>query len=179
MRHVMKPARDNKPDYTRIRFPAGQLPTTMPHNPLVMFRMVRRVVAVRRTYSIPEQITMLSAGAAAVGAICPMITERTWGRWIQCPLRTLTGMPCPFCGLTTATVGLVQGQWATAAAANPLAYLPAAIAIGTAPLMVARTFGKAALPRQASQRTRRRIAMGAIAVATLSWLYQLHRYEFI
>jgi hypothetical protein len=144
-----------------------------------MFRVVRRVVAIRRMYSIPENITMLSVGAAAVGAVYPMIIERTRGQWIQCPLRTLTGVPCPFCGLTTATVGLVHGQWATAAAANPLAFLPATIAIGTAPLMVARARGKAALPRQASQSTRRRIAMGAITVAALSWLYQLHRYEFI
>jgi Protein of unknown function (DUF2752) len=136
-------------------------------------------VIIRRMYSIPENITMVSIGAAAAGLAYPMVIEWTQGRWIGCPLRALTGVPCPFCGLTTATVALVHGQWAAAAEANPLAYLPASIAIGTAPLMVARALGKTALPRQATQRARRRIATSAIAVVALSWLYQLHRHEFI
>jgi hypothetical protein len=38
-----------------------------------------------------------------------------------CVLRTLTGIPCPFCGGTTAAVQLGHGDVAGAVAASPLA----------------------------------------------------------
>lgn len=134
---------------------------------------------IRRMYSVPENITMFSAGAAAVGAVYPMIVAHTGGQGLPCPLRTLTGVPCPFCGLTTATVALSHGQWATAAKTSPLAYLVAFVAAGTAPILVARAFGKAPLPTPSSDRTRRRVTRGMIAIVALSWLFQLHRYGFI
>jgi hypothetical protein len=134
---------------------------------------------IRRAYSVPENITMFSAGAAAVGAVYPMIMAHTGGHGLECPLRALTGVPCPFCGLTTATVSLMHGDWGTAAKTSPLAYLVAALAVGTAPIMIARVLGKAPLPRPASERTRRRISKGAAVVVALSWLFQLHRYGFI
>jgi len=148
-------------------------------NRLLMFRQVRRAVIVRRMYSVPENITMFSAGAAAVGAVYPMIVAHTGGQGLPCPLRTLTGVPCPFCGLTTATVALSHGQWATAAKASPLAYLVAFIAVGTAPMLVARLLGKAPLPRRVTDRTRQRLTTGMVAIVALSWLFQLHRYGFI
>jgi glycerol-3-phosphate acyltransferase PlsY len=138
--------------------------------------MVRRAVIIRRPYSVPENITMVSAGAAAIGAVYPMITAHTGGHGVPCPLRSLTGVPCPFCGLTTATVALTHGEWATAAKTSPLAYLVAILAVGTAPILVARMFGFARLPRPASEQTRRRISKVVIVIVALSWLFQLHRY---
>jgi hypothetical protein len=136
-------------------------------------------VIIRRMYSVPENITMFSAGAAAVGAVYPMIMAHTGGQGIPCPLRTLTGVPCPFCGLTTATVALAHGEWATAAKTSPLAYLVAVIAVGTAPVLVARVLGKASLPRPASDVTRKRVTKVMIGVVALSWFFQLHRYGFV
>lgn len=37
-----------------------------------------------------------------------------------CGLRSLTGILCPGCGLTTAFAHAVRGQWSLAASANPL-----------------------------------------------------------
>lgn len=41
-------------------------------------------------------------------------------RWAHCPLREVTGLPCPTCGGTHAAVDLVQGRWLDALRANPL-----------------------------------------------------------
>ena len=134
---------------------------------------------IRRMYSVPENITMFSAGAAAVGAVYPMIMAHTGGHGLPCPLRTLTGVPCPFCGLTTATVALAHGEWATAAKTSPLAYLVAIVAVGTAPVLIGRAFGLISPPRRASDLTRLRISKAAVVVVGLSWLFQIHRYGFI
>jgi hypothetical protein len=38
---------------------------------------------------------------------------------LACPLRTLTGVPCPLCGMTRACVAAVHGHLATSLAFNP------------------------------------------------------------
>lgn len=146
---------------------------------LLVLRTDGSAVIVRRMYSVPERITLFSAGSAAVGAVYPAIMAHTGGHGIPCPLRTLTGVPCPFCGLTTATVALTHGEWATAARTSPLACLVAILAVGTAPVLLARTTGLASAPRQASSTARKRITWGAYVIVALSWLFQLHRYGFI
>src|SRR6266567_2046984 len=141
---------------------------------LLMFRLVRSAVIVRRVYSVPEHITMFSAGAVAVGAVYPAIMAHTGGQGIPCPLRALTGVPCPFCGLTTATVALAHGQWTTAAGTSPLVCLVAV----TAPVLAVRFTGLVSPPRPVSARARRRITLAVGLVVALNWLFELHRYGF-
>jgi hypothetical protein len=128
---------------------------------------------------VPEHVTLFCAGAAAVGSVYPFIMAHAGGHGPPCPLRTLTGVPCPFCGLTTATVALTHGNWATAAAANPLAYLAAGLVMGTAPVLVARAAGRAAAPAAWPAAARRRARWSMTAVVALSWVFQLHRFGFL
>jgi len=136
-------------------------------------------VILRRVYSVPEHITMFGAGAALVGSIYPAIMAHTGGRGLVCPLRTLTGVPCPFCGLTTATVALTHGQWGTAARTSPLAYLAAGLVVATAPVLLARVAGAAPPPRAWSQDARKRTGRVVSVIVALSWIFQLHRYGFL
>jgi glycerol-3-phosphate acyltransferase PlsY len=129
----------------------------------------------RRTYSVPEHITMAGLGAGLIGAIYPTIMNQTGGRGLPCPLRTLTGVPCPFCGLTTATVALTHNEWAAAASASPLVFLVAALVTVTTPILAARLFGLAPPPRPWSAAARARTRYSAYGVVALSWLFQLHR----
>lgn len=130
-------------------------------------------------YSVPEHISMFGLGAGAIGSVYPMIMAHTGGQGIPCPLRTLTGVPCPFCGLTTATVALTHGQWATAASTSPLAYIAAALVVGTTPVLIARTAGVAGAPRPWSEAARKRARHAAYVIVALSWTFQLHRYGFL
>ena len=134
---------------------------------------------IRRGYSVPENITMFYAGAGVVGSVYPLILAHTGGHGLECPLRALTGVPCPFCGLTTATVALTHGHWAAAAATSPLAYLVAALTLGTAPVLVARNAGLAAQPSAWSPATRKRVGYVVAVVVALSWVFQLHRYGLL
>jgi hypothetical protein len=89
---------------------------------------------------------MFAVCAAAVSTVYPALVAHTGGQGLPCPLRTLTGVPCPFCGMTTATVAITHGRWGAAASANPLAYLAAALLACTAPVLVARAAGWVASP---------------------------------
>jgi hypothetical protein len=111
------------------------------------------------------------AGAAAVW---PAFTGST-GVGLPCPLRALIGVPCPFCGLTTAAIALVRGRAGAAFEANPLIFGLAVLAVAAGPLVALRAFGVMSGPRPWSSHRRRRWGQAAVLVAAASWLFQLHR----
>ena len=105
--------------------------------------------------------------AALVGtAVLLGLLVLPWRPATMCLLRGLTGVPCPFCGGTTAMVQLGRGDLLSAVRASPLVVL-------AAPLWTLWPRVGPALTRRLS----RRALLGALALALVaSQAWQLHRY---
>jgi small neutral amino acid transporter SnatA (MarC family) len=87
------------------------------------------------------------------------------GPGLPCPLRTLTGVPCPLCGMTTSVTDTVHGHLGAALAANPVGVLAVAVAVA---LLVWRRAEQVRVPAAALP----------IALAAM-WLFELHRFHFL
>lgn len=127
-----------------------------------------------RAFSVPERIGGFGVLVAGAAVVWPAVTTST-GVGLSCPLRTLTGVPCPACGLTTAAVALVRGHFGTAFAASPVIFGLAALAVAVGPLVALRGLGVLAPPRPWSPAGRQRTARVAGVLAAASWIFQLHR----
>ncbi|MFL6052371.1 MAG: DUF2752 domain-containing protein [Actinoallomurus sp.] len=111
----------------------------------------------------------IRTGSMAVAAVLAALVHRVHDPGVLCPIRALTGVPCPLCGGTTVFMELGAAHPVRAALANPFA-LAGAIGLATAPLGLGRRWW-AIRPR-----TRSRI-LGA--VVALSWLWQLARFGLL
>lgn len=86
-----------------------------------------------------------------------------------CILRATTGVPCPFCGGTTAAVDLGHGRFAAAAAASPLALL----LLASAPAL-----GVVRAPAWWWRYRRRGVAI-VLVVLAMAEIWQLQRFGLI
>lgn len=127
-----------------------------------------------RQLSVPERIGVLGIGVALAATAWPTVTQTT-GLGLPCPLRSLTGVPCPGCGLTTASVALVRGDLTSALAANPAIVGLAMFALVVGPLLALRATGvlPPSVPWSPVRRRRTEWVAGLLALA--SWAFQLHR----
>lgn len=110
--------------------------------------------------ALPARVAGLSM--LAVAAAWPWLPS---GVIPPCPLRSLTGVPCPLCGMTTSVVETVQGDVTTALHVNPFG-----------PLLV----GFVVLLFIVRRRREWRFAVSAlIPLALVSWIFQLARFGWI
>jgi hypothetical protein len=75
----------------------------------------------------PENdIRIAMAGLVGAAAVWPLLPVHPPFR---CPLRSVTGIPCPFCGMTRACVAVMHGHLGTSLSFNPGGIFVIAIAI--------------------------------------------------
>ncbi len=102
----------------------------------------------------------------ALGAAGALVLAHSPGPRLACPLLSLTGIPCPLCGSTTAATRLGRLDVVGAVLANPVVLLLAAMLVA-APLLVRRRPGL-------------RLPGAALAgLLALSWLWQLARIDLV
>ncbi len=84
---------------------------------------------------------------------------------LPCPLRTLTGVPCPLCGMTMGVEATAHGHLLAALRANPAG--PFAV-FAALTLLVRRPAGPLRFPT---------VAVAGVVLGL--WLFELHRFSLI
>lgn len=78
-----------------------------------------------------KPLRFMGAGMLAAAAVWPLLPVHPP---LACPLRTMTGIPCPFCGMTRSVVAAMHGHLATSLRDNPggilLVVLTVALLVG-------------------------------------------------
>jgi hypothetical protein len=101
-------------------------------------------------------------GLLAAAATLPLLPGHAG---LPCPLRTLTGVPCPLCGMTTSVEGTVHGHLLEALRANPAGPLAVLAALA---LLVRRPARALRVPK---------IAVAGVVLGL--WIFELHRFSLI
>ncbi|HEV2895635.1 MAG TPA: DUF2752 domain-containing protein [Actinomycetota bacterium] len=127
---------------------------------------------------MPEQLGVAGLGAAGAAAAY-QAAMGGGGLWLPCPLRALTGIPCPLCGMTTAATGLASGDLGAALAANPFVLLLAGFTLVMAVVMAARALGWLGNAAQWPASRHRQACWAAGVLAAASWAFQLHRFGWV
>lgn len=83
---------------------------------------------------------------------------------LLCPMRATTGVPCPFCGMTTSVKACLRMDFGAAFAANPGGILAVVLAAGLIAL----------------RPTRVRVPVAfLIGAASVMWVWQLFRFSIL
>ena len=73
-----------------------------------------------------REVRVASGGMLAIAAAWPILPLHPE---VACPLRALTGVPCPLCGMTRAIVAAVHGHVGESLAFNPGGFIVLALAL--------------------------------------------------
>ena len=131
-----------------------------------------------RPRSTPEQLALLGLACVPAAYAWPALHQAT-GAQLFCPLRTLTGIPCPLCGMTRAATSLAVGDLHASLAFNPfLLPLAVATAVMTA-VMLGRALGLLPDARPMSARATRLTTLLVSLLVLASWVVQLDHYGWL
>ena len=109
----------------------------------------------------PGDLRGAAVALLGAGALLPTLPGHSG---ITCPLRELTGIPCPLCGMTTSVEDVVRLHLHAAVAANPAGLL---IVVAAIVLLAVRP---------------RRLTVPALLPLLLlagMWVLELHRFSVI
>ena len=104
----------------------------------------------------PRYVGLAMLGAAALRPELPIEVVP------PCPLRAVTGIPCPFCGMTRGVTAAVHGDVAHAFLMSPASIVAV---VATILLVVQWRTRRAVLP-----------VWGLVTVVALMWTWQLFKY---
>jgi Protein of unknown function (DUF2752) len=129
------------------------------------------VIAVPVARSRPSASALRLAAVAAASVAAAWVHENH-DPGPLCPLRRLTGVPCPFCGSTTVFMEAGAGHWGAALSANPVT-VAAALVFLAAPLLALDPIAAIGhLPPWTRW-------LGGLVLLAGSWLWQLHRFGYL
>jgi hypothetical protein len=109
----------------------------------------------------PADLRTASVAMLGVAAILPLLPGHPG---FACPLRLLTGVPCPLCGMTTSVEHTVRLELSDAIASNPVGPL----AVLAAVLLLVLRPARISIPAQ----------LVPVGLAAL-WVFQLHRFDLL
>jgi hypothetical protein len=112
-----------------------------------------------------EQARHLRWAGGAMLAAGLVMTRLPAGAGLPCPLRTITGVPCPLCGMQTSVKATLGGHLGRAVAANPVGVVAVLVAVV---LLVARPATIRVPPRP--------VVITALAAM---WVFELVRFGFL
>ena len=136
------------------------------------------MVPLGRPATAPERFALLGVAAAGAAVVYPTVHSVTGYSW-PCPLRTVTGIPCPMCGMTTAATSLVDGRLGDALAANPFVLVLVAATVAMVAVVAFRAARLLPPPRPLVAGERRLVRASLTVLFLGSWLFQLDRYGWI
>ena len=131
-----------------------------------------------RPRSTPEQLALLGLACVPAAYAWPALHQAT-GAQLYCPLRSLTGIPCPLCGMTRAATSLAAGDLHASLAFNPF-LLPLAVATAVmSVVMLGRALGLVPDARPMSARATRLTTLACSLLVLASWVVQLDHYGWL
>lgn len=120
-------------------------------------RPMHRVASHRALLDLAE-LRLVGLGMLAAGFLLPALGHPG----PACPFRTLTGIPCPLCGMSTSVEDTLHLHLREAAGANPGGIVLVAAAVG---LIAFRPARRITVPMAV-----------VIALLAASWIFELHRF---
>jgi Protein of unknown function (DUF2752) len=117
------------------------------------------VLAERRIAIDARPLRWAGAGVLAFAALRPYVGDGDLGA--PCPLRSLTGVPCPLCGMTRGVTAAVRGDVLDAVVLNPASVL---LVLATVLLLVLWRVPRLTVP----------LWLPIAGIATL-WTYELFK----
>jgi hypothetical protein len=148
---------------------------SVPHRAYDWHSTMNRYVQVTAAPTARSAFSTAAARVGAMGAAAVLLGQLTHpdSTYVICPLRALTGLPCPLCGGTTAAASAGRLRLGDALLANPFAV---AVAVLFALIPLARISAQPR-PKHGRSAYRQAALLGSVVVAAELW--QLGRFGFL